>query len=1086
MLALNEVDHPGIVNLNAILEDPVDAPLLVTAFAAATVPHPGPSAALVTAATPDPIEPFMFSTQDDGDSSETANSIVYSELAEDGVTVNDTYRAWLSDRWWVVECLTSPGPRRLAPTLTVFTGITDVQRMYRYDGTHFIEINILELPDGSHQTISRAVPEMVYLGPPLSEPTDLAGFKETRARLVKQPSLHVNTAHFTANEGTTVTVSGTYSHPDGVAGTVRLESPSQDPSEVHVDAGGSFSLSWLLDNDPSRAGTLSSLSDEGVPSELVNLSATISNVAPKNGMITFTGEDGTHSNFNEGELLTATVTFTDPGADSHLIYIEWGDGDIYAGANRSATHRYASGLYTVSFRIDDQTNGVFEGSTTVDINAAPELFLIPAVVGGKEGAAVQLSGQIDDLADSPTVSVSWGDGHSSSATIDPVFGLVQAAHTYLDEGSFVATLIPRDNTGFEGTPVVVAVNIRNADPTITTAKLLRSDNSSEIPADGIPPGIGVKPSVQATDAGTLDTLTYTVNWGDGSPTQGFGPTSPPTHNYAAEGHYTVTLAVLDNDSGRTEAPISLWINTLPTLIGLPAGAAVDEGTGVSIDGTLVDPSAGATRVDVDWGDGTTSQINLPASNRSMHAAHTYPADDGTWTARFTPVDVFGFSGTPVNVNVTVRNVAPALTDADLELGDGSRANRVLPGQAVTAVATFSDPGILDTHTVSVDWGDGTVTTSPDLTHTYAAEGGYAVRVKVGDDNGADSTTKLLSLLVNTPPEITGLPATIVVDEGSVVTVAGTLIDVSPGAAFVDVTWSDGPTDLLELTIPGDGPFSIQREGTDDSVWTATLTPLDAFGTSNSAQNVTVVVNNVPPALGRIMLLSADGSPLPDAGVLVARPVTIPVSFTDPGTRDEFEVIVDWGDGTSDIASGPQVFAHAWTEAAEITITVTVRDDDGGQDVRAIPVRVRSIAGVAGDTGNDLNALAGEIADPSLADAIGHAARLLSSATRIRDAIDLLESDRSGAAALKLYRATAILHRLARRGLPVEGFVQALVDALGNLAGTTLAETRSTSAVSARRLQDTQRFFDQGVAAAAAGDWMKAARSYRDVVNRLSR
>jgi len=898
VLAQTAVDHPESIDLNAILEDSVEAPLLVTAFAAATVPHPGPLAALVTSSTPDPTEPFMLSTQDDGDSSETANSIVYSDVAEDGGMVNDTYRAWLSDRWWVVECLTTPGPRRLVPTLTVFSGISDVKRMYQYDGTHFIEINILELPDGTQQTTSRAVPEMIYLGPPLSDPTNLAGFKETHSRLVKRPSLEVNTTSFTANEGTTVTVSGTYSHPAGVAGTVRFESPSQDPREVHVNSGSSFSLSWLLDNDPSRTGTVSAVSDEGAPSEPVSLSATIHNVAPTNGTITFTGSDGTHSNFDEGELLTATVTFTDPGPDRHLVYIEWGDGDSYAGPDHSATHTYATGgLYTVSFRIDDQNSGVFEGSTTVDVNAAPKLSGFPSTIEAKEGESIQLSGHIGDLADSPTVNVNWGDGHSSSATIDPSFGRVQATHTYADEGSYNATLTPTDNTGFEGDPVVVAVNILNADPTFTTAKLLRSDDSTEIPANGIPPGIGVKPLVQATDAGTLDTLTYTVNWGDGSPTQGFARTSPPVHNYAAEGHYTVTLAVRDNDNGRTEVPISLWINT--------------------------------------------------------------------------------------------------------------------------------------------------------------------------------------------PPEITGLPTMIAIDEGSVVTIAGTLVDVSPGTAFVDVTWSDGLTDLLDFTIPGDGPFSIQRDGADDSAWSATFTPIDAFGTSNSAQTVTVVVNNVPPTLDPSTLLAADGSPLAEAGVLVARPVTLPVSFTDPGTLDEFEVTVDWGDGTSDVASGPKVFGHAWVVAADITITVTVRDDDGGQDVMAIPVRVRSVAGVAGDIGDYLSTLADEVAAPSLANAVGQVARLLNSAKRIRDAVDLLKVGRPAAATWKLYRAVAMLHRLAGRGLAVEDLVVALIDALGYLAGTTLAEARSDSTVPERQLQDAQRFFDKGVTAAGAGDWVKAARLYRNVVKRLS-
>ena len=62
-------------------------------------------------------------------------------------------------------------------------------------------------------------------------------------------------------------------------------------------------------------------------------------------------------------------------------------------------------------------------------------------------------------------------------------------------------------------------------------------------------------------------------------------------------------------------------------------------------------------------------------------------------------------------------------------------------RATAVAATFTDPGI-DTHTATIDWGDGTLApadvsgTSVAGTHTYADNGVYTVTVSVADDDGA--------------------------------------------------------------------------------------------------------------------------------------------------------------------------------------------------------------------------------------------------------------------------------------------------------------------------------------------------------------
>ncbi|MCO6453811.1 MAG: hypothetical protein J5I93_00710 [Pirellulaceae bacterium] len=96
------------------------------------------------------------------------------------------------------------------------------------------------------------------------------------------------------------------------------------------------------------------------------------------------------------------------------------------------------------------------------------------------------------------------------------------------------------------------------------------------------------------------------------------------------------------------------------------------------------------------------------------------------------------------LTVTVDNVAPRITS----LGDPAPVqDKGLEGEPVTLTLAFDDPGSLDVHTISVDWGDGTTdavvlplgSRSFSLPHTYSSGGIYPIRVAlVDDDSGADA------------------------------------------------------------------------------------------------------------------------------------------------------------------------------------------------------------------------------------------------------------------------------------------------------------------------------------------------------------
>lgn len=113
-------------------------------------------------------------------------------------------------------------------------------------------------------------------------------------------------------------------------------------------------------------------------------------------------------------------------------------------------------------------------------------------------------------------------------------------------------------------------------------------------------------------------------------------------------------------------------------------------------------------------------------------------DDGVYTFRFTATDSTGRSFSD-ETTVTVENADPTgtVTSTDSSLG------------RVTLVAgEFTDPGWIDTHTVSIDWGDGTISDGVVGTqgsgqgtwfgtHIYEPPGEYNVTVTVVDDDGGE-------------------------------------------------------------------------------------------------------------------------------------------------------------------------------------------------------------------------------------------------------------------------------------------------------------------------------------------------------------
>jgi hypothetical protein len=132
------------------------------------------------------------------------------------------------------------------------------------------------------------------------------------------------------------------------------------------------------------------------------------------------------------------------------------------------------------------------------------------------------------------------------------------------------------------------------------------------------------------------------------------------------------------------------------------------------------------------------------------------------------------SGGPVGsatARVTVRNVAPAITQFRLTDSAGNEINSVVPfvlvGLPVTLSALYSDPGVLDHQTAAIAWGDGANDPNAAFAifdeafgdgagalshqHVYAASGSFPIVLIVADDDGGvDTETAVVRVL--TPEE----------------------------------------------------------------------------------------------------------------------------------------------------------------------------------------------------------------------------------------------------------------------------------------------------------------------------------------------
>jgi hypothetical protein len=324
-----------------------------------------------------------------------------------------------------------------------------------------------------------------------------------------------------------------------------------------------------------------------------------------------------------------------------------------------------------------------------------------------------------------------------------------------------------------------------------------------------------------------------------------------------QGSPAINVTLVDEDGTHVDVVSKTLTvrNVAAVLTGITTNVTtVFENGLVTLTGTLSDPGARDVHtVKILWGDGTAEQnVTLVAGAREFTASHQYPDDKPTGTA----ADVYSITarindGTvdsdTRSVNVTVANVAPtfgSLTLSGVTLTEGT---------SLAINGNVTDPGGLDVHSVSVDWGDGSPVQKLSLSpakifagsHVYAIPGRYNVATTASDDDGGMVVSVRVVTVEDLPPVIAPLNSGSVA-AGAVFTKAGSFTDLTgPEDSWTaTAAYDNGP--LLPLPLATNKTFNLQHVFANAGTHSVTVVITDNFGRSDT-KTFAVEVANVSPA-----------------------------------------------------------------------------------------------------------------------------------------------------------------------------------------------------------------------------------------------
>jgi uncharacterized repeat protein (TIGR01451 family) len=586
----------------------------------------------------------------------------------------------------------------------------------------------------------------------------------------------------------------------------------------------------------------------------------------------------------------------------------------------------ASGTVTCT-----RTNGINAGSSapaitlvvTVGAAAVPSVTNIASVSGGGEPAANNGNNSDSD----PTTVVAGVD-----LTVDK-------SHT----GSFT-----------EGVNGVYSVVASNGGGTATAGTVTVTD--------ALPTGLGFVSAAGTgwTCAFLTGTVTCTRTTAIAAGASAPAITLTVTVAAAAVPSVTNTASVsgggeaaANNGNNSDSDPTTVVASNQPPVVEAGGPYTGNEASAIALSGASSnDPDAGDTPI-YKWTYVANGTVDAGTSCSFSNDAVVQPTftcnDDGAFTLTLKVDDQHGHI-VQDNASVTVNNVKPTATAGGPYSGNEGSAIQ-LGGSGDDPAANDDDPRLTykwTVNTTGIDVG-GTCTfdddTRKDAKVTCTDDGAFKVSLVATDDDGASSDASVADLTVANVKPVAHAGGPYSGNEGSDISLTGSATDVGGNDTFTykwtaDVTGIDAGG---ACSFGNDTHASTTVSCTDNGAFKVKLTVTDDDGESHF-EEVALNVANVDP------VADAGGSYTGDEG----SPVQLNGSASDAGSNDTFTWAWESLNGPSVDAGATCSFSdiHAQnptvtcTDDGEFKLTLTVKDDNNGQDSDDATLTLQNLKPVA--------------------------------------------------------------------------------------------------------------------------------------------
>jgi gliding motility-associated-like protein len=632
-----------------------------------------------------------------------------------------------------------------------------------------------------------------------------------------------------------------------------------------------------------------------------------------------------------------TISFQNQSTGTGTLSYQWNFGDGATSTLTNPSHTYtATGSYTVQLIVVNSAGCRDTAIHTAGVNIGAVLanFTVPSSVCA--GTAITF---VNTSLPAPD-SVLWDFGDATgSAVMSPV-------KTFAAGGNY---------------PVKLLSYFGACKDSVTKNVMVFSKPSSAF--SGSPLIACIAPLTVNFNNTTIGATTYQWDFGDGATSA----TASPSHTYTAAGFYTVTL-ISTNANGCTDTLVKpafvkiqlpqASINNLPQQGCAPFtwtfGATINSVDAVTAylwdfgDGTtssLMNPThifpAGVYTIQliVTTAGGCKDTVIVPAGLRSSVKPVANFSANPRDVCAFVPVTftdlstgivnewywLFGDGGQSTDQNPTHAYEDTGLFTVRLVVGNSGcydtltfinyiHVNPPIANFAVTIncdqpfVRIFTDNSI-GADEWNWDFGDGSTSTLPSPSHTYATAGNFNVILRVKNNTSGCEHSKTIPVVVADEQANFSATALEICKRSS--TTFNAVSNNSAGIVNFEWDFGDGTTGTgnpLSHVYIQSGDFNVR------------LIITDAAGCTDTSTKLNYIRVNGP---------TADFNPAVPGSCLQSS-----ITFNDLSVTDGIHAITEWswnyGDGNSEMLTSPP-FMHSYANQGTYAVSLLVKDAAGCTD-----------------------------------------------------------------------------------------------------------------------------------------------------------